>query len=511
MRRVQVASATQLAADAGAAVGDAGGNAVDAAVGASLASMCSEIGIISPTASGYVNIWPANGDPVVVDGNAEMPGRGLPRSRFGNGGRHIEMEYGGHTETIVGWGSIATPGALAAFEEAHRVHGEIPWAEVLEPTIEIVERGFAMTRASAEYLTHSHRLIFGWDPESRPIVHHDDGTPIGVGDMVHIPHLAETLHLIADEGADAFYRGELGAAVSAAVLEGGGLLTVEDLAAYRPVTREPVRFHVDQWDIAANPSPAVGGVAMSAMLLLACHPPFEGWTRDEVRRMAQIQRAVLRYRSGALDRLDTRDRAATRLLELAHDGDYETILASPSTVHTSAVDTDGTGCSVTVSAGYGSGAMVPGTGLWMNNSLGEVELISEGFHGLEPGTRMASNMSPTVARRPDGSVLSVGTPGASRITTALSQVLMNFLHLGMSLREAVAHPRMHVEVFGGQPTIAYEPGLPVEGFDDLVARRFPDLAMYFGGVQAALWDPIAGLYGAADPRRSGGIARGGTD
>jgi gamma-glutamyltranspeptidase/glutathione hydrolase len=219
----------------------------------------------------------------------------------------------------------------------------------------------------------------------------------------------------------------------------------------------------------------------------------------------------LRYRSGVLDELDTRDGAAAALLELAHEGDLEAVLASPSTVHTSAVDTEGNACSITVSAGYGSGAIVPGTGMWMNNSLGEVELIAEGFHGLAPGTRMSSNMSPTVARRPDGSVLSVGSPGASRITTALAQVLINFLHLGMSLREAVAHPRMHVEVFGGEPTIAFEPGLPVEAFDGMVARRFPDLAMYFGGVQAALWDPIAGLYGAADPRRSGGIARGGTD
>jgi gamma-glutamyltranspeptidase/glutathione hydrolase len=511
MRRVQVASSTQLAADAGAAVADAGGNAIDAAIGASLASMCSEIGIIAPTASGFISVWPSDVEPVIIDANTEMPGRGLPEDALGNGGHRIEMEYGGHTATIVGWGSIAVPGAFAGFEHAHEAHGETPWANVLRPTIDIVERGFPMTRASVEYLGHAHRLIFGWDPESRAIVHHDDGTPLGVGDLVHIPHLAETLHLIAEEGAQALYTGDLGAAISREILSGGGIVTPEDLAAYRPIDREPIRFHVDQWDLAANPTPAVGGVAMSAMLLLACHPPFEGWTGSEVKRMAEIQRAVLRYRSGVLDELDTRDGAAAALLELAHEGDLEAVLASPSTVHTSAVDTEGNACSITVSAGYGSGAIVPGTGMWMNNSLGEVELIAEGFHGLAPGTRMSSNMSPTVARRPDGSVLSVGSPGASRITTALAQVLINFLHLGMSLREAVAHPRMHVEVFGGEPTIAYEPGLPVRAFDGMVARRFPDLAMYFGGVQAALWDPIAGLYGAADPRRSGGIARGGTD
>jgi gamma-glutamyltranspeptidase/glutathione hydrolase len=108
-------------------------------------------------------------------------------------------------------------------------------------------------------------------------------------------------------------------------------------------------------------------------------------------------------------------------------------------------------------------------------------------------------------------MLAIGSPGADRITTAISSVLLNFIHLGMSLRDAVAHPRLHTEVFNDTPTIAYEPGLAVEAFDDLVARRFPDLSMYFGGVQTALWDPRAGLYEAADPRRTGGIARGGTD
>ena len=104
MRRVQVASATSLAAAAGAAVADAGGNAVDAAIGASIASMCTEIGIIAPAGSGFVSIWPQDGEPIVIDGYAEMPGRGLTPDQFGGGGRRVEMSYGGHTETIVGWG-----------------------------------------------------------------------------------------------------------------------------------------------------------------------------------------------------------------------------------------------------------------------------------------------------------------------------------------------------------------------------------------------------------------------
>ncbi|MEN8233673.1 MAG: gamma-glutamyltransferase [Actinomycetota bacterium] len=511
MRRVQLASATGLAAEAGAAVADAGGNAVDAAIGAAIASMCTEIGIIAPAGSGFVTIWPAEGDPVVIDGYAEMPGRGLPRERFGGGGTEIEMSYGGHTTTIVGWGSVATPGAFAAFAEAHRRYGAIEWASILKPTIAIVEQGFTVTGASAEYLDHSHRLIFGWDGTSRAITHHDDGTPVAEGDLIRIPHLADTLRLVAEEGAAVLYDGELGREMAAAVVGGGGILTEGDLSSYEVEIREPIRFELDEWEIAMNPIPAVGGTVASALLLLASSPPFGGWTPDETDRMVRIQRAVLRYRADRLDPYATRVEAARELLEHAYAGDLSAVGRSPSTVHTSSADTDGNACAITVSAGYGAGALVPGTGMYLNNSLGEVELTSEGFHTLTPGTRLVSNMAPTVAKRSDGSVLAIGSPGASRITTAVAQVLLNFIHCGMSLRDAVAHPRLHVEVFGGKPMIAHEPGLKVRSIDGMTARRFPDLAMYFGGVQAAVFDPIAGLYGAADPRRSGGTARGGFD
>ncbi len=511
MRRVQVASATALAAAAGAAVADAGGNAIDAAIGASIASMCTEIGIIAPAGSGFVTIWPHGDEPIVIDGYAEMPGRDLPPDRFGGGGRTVEMTYGGHTETIVGWGSVATPGAFAAFAEAHRRYGTVEWSAILEPTIQIVEQGFPVTGASAEYLDHSHKVVFGWDPTSWSITHHPDGSPVAEGDRIHIPHLADTLRTVATRGASVLYEGEIGRRTVDAVLAGGGILTNEDLSSYAVEIRTPIRFQLDDWEVATNPLPAVGGVVASAILLLSSSPEFDGWVPREVDRMARIQRAVLRYRADQLDPYLTRSRAAADLLAYAREGDLAAVERSPSTVHTSVTDTDGNACAITVSAGYGAGALVPDTGWYLNNSLGEVELTAEGFHGLKPGTRLVSNMAPTVARRGDGSILSIGSPGASRITTAVAQVLLNFLHLGMSLSEAVAHPRLHVEVFGGTPMIAHEPGLDVRSIDGMTARRFPDRAMYFGGVQAALYDPIAGLYGAADQRRSGDTARGGFD
>jgi gamma-glutamyltranspeptidase/glutathione hydrolase len=501
-----------LSADAGAAIADAGGNAVDAAVAGVLVSMCTDPGVIAPGASGFVTIWPADGEPVVIDAYSEMPGRGLPAERIGRGGKEVWLEYGGGTHTIVGPGSVAVPGALAGFALAIERYGEMSWKDNLQPAIDATTRGFRISGASAEYLAYAHELVFGWQPDSSAIVHHADGTPIGEGDTITMPDLAATLSALAEEGPDLLYKGELGRKIAAAVLEGDGILTERDLAEYRPILRDPISVDLDEWVVATNPPPAVGGACLAAMLLLAEDHEFTEWSSAELQALVRVQRAVLAYRRNRLDPQESdRTAEAAALLDMARVGDLGGIMSAPSTVHTSAVDSDGNACSVTVSAGYGSGMMTPGTGFWLNNSLGEVELHPEGFHGLPAGTRLVSNMAPTIARSANGSVLAIGSPGADRITTAISSVLLNFIHLGMSLRDAVAYPRLHTEVFGGVPTIAHEPGLKVRAFDDLEVRRFPDLSMYFGGVPAALWDPVAGHFEAADPRRTGGTATGGTE
>ena len=151
--------------------------------------------------------------------------------------------------------------------------------------------------------------------------------------------------------------------------------------------------------------------------------------------------------------------------------------------------------------------MAGDTGLWLNNSLGEIELHPQGLHDLSPGTRLTSNMAPTICRHSDGRVLAIGSPGASRITTAIAQVLFNFVSLGFDLEEAISHPRLHFELFNDAPAIACETGINTEELN-LTRRQFAGLSMYFGGVQAALYHPSHGLIAAADPRRTGGIAWG---
>jgi len=173
---------------------------------------------------------------------------------------------------------------------------------------------------------------------------------------------------------------------------------------------------------------------------------------------------------------------------------------SSSTTHSSAVDASGLACAVTMSAGYGSGAMP--AGIWLNNSLGEVELVGERIHALEPGTRLISNMAPTVARHPDGSVLAIGSPGADRITTSIASTLLRYTDEGLALQAAVDAPRMHLEV-NDVVAASVEPGIAPTTIPTV---EFPEHAMYFGGVQAVSWHPDRGFEGAADPRRTGGVA-----
>src|ERR671910_51898 len=178
-----------------------------------------------------------------------------------------------------------------------------------------------------------------------------------------------------------------------------------------------------------------------------------------------------------------------------------TSFGSPHTTHLSCVDGDGLAVSITASMGYGSGLVVPGTGIPMNNTLGEPELNPRGFHALLPGERLVSSMSPTVVSSEEGGLISLGSPGASRIPTAILQTVINVVDFGMSLEEAVLAPRFHAE----DDLFAYEAGArtaDLDSYERVLSYQTPH--MFFGGVNAVRRTPAGRFEAAADPRRSGG-------
>lgn len=480
---IAVAAPNSVAAQAATEVIGRGGGAVDAAIAAASAAMVSEPGIVAPGAGAFVTVLAGSDPPMVYDGYMAVPGLGGPNPH------PIEhtatMAYGGGVSTVVGPGSIAVPGAWAAFGQAHDRHGRLPWSDVLMPVIRLAAAGFPLGETSATYLTDSFEPVFAHDPAGSMALA-PQGAVLPPGGTVRVQGLAESLQRLADAGADDLYRGEMSRRIADDLWERGSHLSQADLNAYSVETRAPLRIDIGSWRLASNPPPAVGGAALAAILRRA-------WPGD-LERLVEAQRAVFSWRRGGGDTVT--DRTAAIEAFLADTGGDQ--IRAPSTAHVSTAG-DGVACAITLSAGYGSGVIPTGTGMWMNNGLGEVELVGDRDR-LVPGTRLNSNMAPTVGRNADGRILAIGSPGADRITSALAQTLMN-MESGMTPVEAISAPRVHVDV-GERIRIALEPGLDVAGPSSDILR-YDRLHMYFGGVGLAVQFPDGTVEAATDPRRNG--------
>jgi gamma-glutamyltranspeptidase/glutathione hydrolase len=501
LTKVAVATTSRLAADAARELAALGGNAVDCALAAAMVTMNTEPGVCALAGSAYVTIWKPGTDPVTIDGNVAVPGLGLTDDERGGGAEQVTVDYGGGITTLAGPGSVAVPGSLAAFERAWKHFGDARWEELLAPTIAATRNGFPFPTACRYYLGYAGEVVFSRSDDGFFAVHDENRELKDPGSRIIVPHLADTLEAIAREGARIFYEGDIAQAIVRHVREGGGGLTLEDMANYEALERPSLTVAIDDWTIASTPPPAIGGSMLAAMLLACSDLPHTKWTTDSLAKLIDVQRAALDYRGRRLDLADDVRAEAGTLLEKARSGQLLSRWASASTVHTSAVDGNGIACAVTASSGYGSGEMPPGTGLWLNNCLGELELNRRGLDAGPPGARLPSNMAPSIARR-KGAVLAAGSPGADRITTALHQFFVNVLQLDMSIEDAIKHPRVHVDTSGGTERLMAEPGLDLPEVD-IPVKVSPELNMYFGGVGATLVEREGGIQVASDPRREG--------
>jgi gamma-glutamyltranspeptidase/glutathione hydrolase len=502
--QVGVATTSKLAAGAAEYVADKGGNAVDCALAAALLTMNTEPGVCALAGSAYITVWPANGDPVTIDGNTAIPGIGLKHNELGHGAESLTLEYGGGITTLIGAGSVAVPGSLKALERAWQLFGKCQWQDLFAPSIDAIRSGFPMSAACHYYLGYSGESIFGRSDDGFFALHNAQRKLNPVASPVHIPHLADSLAAIAAEGGRVFYEGEIAAAMSRHVRAAGGALTMNDLRSYEAIERPSLRVPIEAWSIASNPPPAVGGSVLAAMLLACADLAHQEWNSEALLRLITVQRACLSFRKRRLDVAEDVGAQAAALLQAAGNGQLMSEWASASTVHTSAVDNTGLACAVTASSGYGSGEMPAGTGLWLNNCLGELELNRRGLAAAPVGARLPSNMAPSIARNGD-TVLAMGSPGADRITTALHQFLLNHLQMDMPLQDAIRHPRVHVDTSGAEERLMAEPGLDLPELD-IPVQVMAKIGMYFGGVGVARYSKLEGISVAADPRREGGTA-----
>jgi gamma-glutamyltranspeptidase/glutathione hydrolase len=291
--------------------------------------------------------------------------------------------------------------------------------------------------------------------------------------------------------------------VSAYVLERGGLLTREDLASYRVVERAPAQAHYRGRDVLTNPPPSSGGILIAYSLDLLERLARPGDLRALVEVMDATNRARTEefvsglHHEGYLERfmaIDAMESAA---------GEVSSRLGS--TTHVAVLDADGGCASVTCSNGSCSGVIVPGTGLHLNNMLGEEDLNPLGFHQHEPGLRIPSMMAPTVVLRDGSPEIALGSAGSNRIRSAILQTVLAVVDGGLGAQEAVEAPRVHYE----GDAVEAEPGVSEEALaalerDGWKVQRWRERNLYFGGVQAVARDPGSGaLSGGGDPRRGG--------
>jgi gamma-glutamyltranspeptidase/glutathione hydrolase len=497
-----VAAGHPLTAQAGADVLRAGGNAVDAAVACVLMSFVTEYPLTGPGAGGFMLVHTAGGDDHLLDFFVAAPGKGLdtldPAAL-----EPIDVEFA--PEAVqrfnIGPSSCGVYGTPLGLAEALERFGSCSLADLVAAPGAVAREGVELTAIQA-YLVRILGPIVAARPEGRAI-YAPEGRFLREGELMRIPELGDLLERLGAEGPGHLYTGSTAAYVSDYVLERGGLLTREDLASYSVLERAPARAHYRGRDVLTNPPPSSGGILIAYSLDLLERLARPGDLRTLVEVMDATNRARTEefvtglHHEGYLERFMAKEALASA----AHDVGSRL----GSTTHVAVLDGDGGCASVTCSNGSCSGVIVPGTGLHLNNMLGEEDLNPLGFHQHEPGLRIPSMMAPTVVLRDGSPEVALGSAGSNRIRSAILQTILGIVDSGLGAAEAVEAPRVHYE--GG--AVEAEPGVDEDALaalerDGWPVKRWSERNLYFGGAQAVARDPATGsLSGGGDPRRGG--------
>lgn len=528
-----VAAADPLAVEAGLSMLREGGNAADAAVAVALA-----LAVVHPEAGnlggGGFAVVSRGGEVRALDFRETAPAAAT-RDMFLGRDRSPVPE-----RSLVGPLAAGVPGSPAGLFELHRACGRLPWRDVVAPAIDLARRGFPVSERLSRSIERERDLLSRFRETSR--VWLPRGRAPRPGDVMRLPVLAGTLEVYARRGPRAILEGASAEAIARASRRHGGILTAEDLAAYEPVWRDPVRFEAFGWEIASMPLPSSGGILLGETLGLLERLGFDEVPRGDPKREHLLVEA---WRRAFADRFLLGDPATTRATardllapgrldalaaEIPRDraaasGDAEpgalVLDGEPrETTHLSVVDGSGdaVAMTVTLNGSYGCGLLVPEVGFLLNNEMDDFAtapgrpnlygLVQGEANAVGPGKRMLSSMAPTIARR-GREVLVLGSPGGSRIPTATAQVLLNAVVDGDSLADAVGRPRIHHQWLPDET--AAEPCWPAEARRALEAlgHRVVETDR-IGEVHAVRRRADGTIEAAADPRGPGaeGIAPG---
>jgi gamma-glutamyltranspeptidase/glutathione hydrolase len=491
-----------------------GGNAFDAVLAAFCAACAAEPVLASLGGGGFLLAQPAGGAPLLYDFFVQTPKRRLPQDRLDF--YPILADFGTATQEFhIGVGAIAVPGAVKGLFAVHGDLASLPMTRIVEPAVRLAREGVAL-RPIDGYLFEVVSPILKATPEACSLFLHQDGGLLKPGQRLRQPLLADSLEALAAEGAALFYEGDFAARLVRLCRESGGLLSEADLAGYRVVRRRPFVCDYRGHRVATNPPPSCGGILIGfALALLAEEDPARlgCGTVDGLRLLARVMaltnkaRVEARLEEAAGERAE--EAAAGRLFDPALMARYqEEVRGHPGfsrgTTHISVVDSSGNLAALSLSNGEGCGTLLPGSGIMLNNMLGEEDLNRGGFHRWPEDSRLSSMMAPSLATSAQGALYAIGSGGSNRIRTAVLQVLINLLDHGLDMAAATRAPRLHVEgalanLEGGLPDGA-GPVLREQGYETIA---WPPHNLFFGGVHGVALNADGSLSAAGDPRRGG--------
>lgn len=502
-------------ANAARAILEEGGNAFDAALGAMCVACVAEPVLASLGGGGFLLARPVDGEIDVFDFFTHTP-------RHRRAAAEVEFipilaDFGTATQEFhIGMGSMATPGTVKGLFAAHRGLASMPMSRIVEPAVSLARQGVAINRFQGYILgvvgkiyvsNAACRALFGGADEN--------DRPIGEGGALRMPAFADTLEALAGEGEEFFYLGEVARRIAEDCRTGGGLLTMDDLARYRVERRRPLTVDALGARLYTNPPPSSGGILIAFALemlrdenLGALGFGSAAYVKRLADAMAMTNKARLESRLHELGAADAADALLDPDLLAAYRREVWGHPAAPrGTTHISVIDARGNAASLSLSNGEGSAYIVPGTGVMLNNMLGEADINVGGFHQWPEDARMSSMMAPSLIVGGAGDMVAMGSGGSNRIRTALLQVMLNLSAFAMPLDRAVESPRLHFE----DGLLSIEGGFG-EMESAALARAFPDAELwaernlFFGGVHAVGFEPATGRFdGAGDPRR-GGVA-----
>jgi gamma-glutamyltranspeptidase/glutathione hydrolase len=514
-----------LAVAAGNEILRQGGNAVDAAVAAA-----ATLGVVNPVScglggGGFMVIYDAaTGEAHALDFRETAPAAATPARFLDRGLRRIT---GGPV-------SIAVPGEPAGLTAAHERFGSLPLAAILAPAIGHARNGFSIEAHLAEGIAAKRDLLLS-DPELAKVFLHSDGTPRERGEHLEQPDLARSLSRLAAEGSAPFYEGEIARAIVTTVSQRGGLLTAEDLAAYRIRWRVPLRGAYRGRKVFTMPPPGSGGVLLTALNVLSAYElaSLELGSPTYLHLLADTMKAVFTDRARYYGDPEFVDVPVSHLTSEAHAAAVRARLspirvldasamgaADQGTAHISSVDARGNAVALTttINTGFGSGIMARGTGIILNNQMADFSvesgatnvfgLVATEANVVAPNKRPLSSMSPTVLLRRGRPEIVIGGSGGPMIITAVLQTLLALVDFDLDPAGAAGVPRIHHQGVPG--VLLAEPGVPE--ITRLSLARLGHrvrVAPSLGAVSVIRVGP-GGALGAGAPRK-GGTAAGPAD